>query len=159
MFRVNDTYTAQTGFNVTNPSLAKKMLPLKVSELSIEAAQITKTHPEADKRWLHMDDNNTVLVQYNDEKSVADYYRTRPIPECKARELAAFHSLAVGVHSESFYRQFETLADGIVDFKSEEKAEQIEQYIRVRTCEGKNTTLAGACSKHSTRAKLDSRTE
>jgi hypothetical protein len=109
LLRVSDNYTPQTGFGVVDPSLAKYVQPIKVSELSISAVQMIKSSAEADKRWLHIDDNNTVLVQYNDEKSVIDYYRTRIIPECKARELAAIHTLAVGVHSESFYRQFRTL--------------------------------------------------
>ncbi len=138
MLRVPDNYTAQTGFSVSDPSLAKYVQPLKVSDLSIDSVQVIKAHSEADKRWLHIDDNNTVLVQYNDEKSVIDYYRTRLIPQCKARELAAFHSLAVGVHSESFYRQFELSCDGIIDFKSEQRGDEIGHFARVRLLRGKS---------------------
>ena len=36
-----------------------------------------------------------------------------------------FHSLVAGVYSEAFYRQFEALCDGIIDFKSQEQAGQM----------------------------------
>lgn len=137
LFRVNDSYTAQMGFDVTSSS-TERVQPLKVSELSIEATKIIKHTPEAEKRWLHIDDNDTVLVQYNDEKSVTDYYRTRIIPECKARELAAIHSIAMGVHSESFYKQFELFCDGIIDFRSEQRRGEIEHLVRTRLLRGKS---------------------
>ncbi len=138
--RIPDSYSAQTGLGLADPSLSKnreKPQPLKISDLSIDAVQQIKSHAEADKRWLHIDDNNSVLVQYNEEKAVIDHYRTRLIPLCKARGLAAVHSLAAGIHSSSFYKQFELFCDGIIDFKSEEKGDRIEQFVRVRMMRGR----------------------
>ena len=87
---------------------------------------------------MHLDDNNSVLAQYNEEKAVIEYYRTRVIPYCKAIELAAVHSLVVGIHSDAMYKQLESLCDGIIDFKSQEKCEQIEHLVRVRLVRGRS---------------------
>ena len=43
----------------------------------------------------------------------------------------------MGVHSESFYRQFESICDGIIDFHSLEEKGRIEHYMRVRSLRGR----------------------
>jgi len=130
ILRIGDSYSTQTGLN--SPDADAYSSSVKVADLSIAASQVIKSHEEADKQRLHIDDNNSVLTQYNDEKAVINYYRTRIIPECKTRELIAFHALAVDVHSQSFYKQFELFCDGIVDFRSQIRDDGIEQTIRVR---------------------------
>ena len=142
--RILDSYTAQTGLGV--PEIRKQSGPyaalfrsVKVSDLSLATAQEIKAgFQELDKRRLHLDDNNSVLAQYNEEKAVIEYYRTRVIPYCKAVELAAIHSLAVGVHSDTMYKQLESFCDGIIDFKSQEKGEKIEHLVRVRLMRNMN---------------------
>ena len=55
----------------------------------------------------------------------------------KARELILFHSVVTEIASNAFYKQFESLCDGIVDVKSEERQGEMQHYIRVRTLRGK----------------------
>jgi KaiC/GvpD/RAD55 family RecA-like ATPase len=136
LLRVADSYSSQTGLGIPGASQKWVSGSVKIADLSIMAAQLIKGHNEADKRRLHIDDNNSVLTEYNDEKAVIQFYRNRLIPECKARELAAFHSLAAGVHSDGFYKQFELFCDGIIDFKNQEKEGLIGQYVRVRMMRG-----------------------
>lgn len=135
--RIVDSYSTQTGLNVPQKSHFSDS-SVKIADLSIAATQSIKTHDETDKRRLHIDDNNSILAEYNEEKAVIQYYRTRIIPECKARELAAFHSLAAGVHTDTFYKQFELFCDGIIDFKSQEKDGLIEQLVRIRLMRGRS---------------------
>jgi KaiC/GvpD/RAD55 family RecA-like ATPase len=139
--RIMDSFTAQTGLGVPEQP-AKSQAPwatsLKLSDWSIGAAQTMKdqTVPESHKRRLHIDDNTSILNQYNEEKAFIDYWRTRMIPWARSLELVIINALVVGVYSEAFYRQFELLMDGIIDIRSLEKG-QIEHYMRVRTMRGR----------------------
>ncbi len=91
---------------------------------------------EDEKRWLHLDDNTSVMNHYTEEKLMIDTWRTRIIPYAKIRELAMFHSLMTSIASEGFYKQFESLCDGIIEFRSGDEAGRVEHYARVRTIRG-----------------------
>ena len=137
VLKIVDSYTCQTGLGDPETrvddrhSVASRSL--KLSDWSISTAQEIKAGvPEEDKRWLHIDDNTSVLNRYNGENAIIDYWRTRGIPETRVEEAVVLHSLLVGVASDAFYKQFESLCDGIIDFKSEEKSGQIEHYVRAR---------------------------
>ncbi len=91
---------------------------------------------EDEKHWLHIDDNTSVMCHYTDEKLMVDIWRTRIIPYAKIRELAMFHSVMMGIASESFYKQFESLCDGIIEFRSGDEQGRVEHYTRVRTMRG-----------------------
>ncbi len=75
---------------------------------------------EEEKKWLHLDDNTGILNHYSDEKLMIDMWRTRFLPYARARELAMIHSFVRGIASETFYRNFEALCDGIFDMRSME---------------------------------------
>lgn len=93
---------------------------------------------EKDKRWLHIDDNTGIVLQYNDEKEVIDAWRTGMVPYAmRARESPHFLAFAKGGASDAFYTKYEALCDGIIDMKAEEVGGNIESYIRVRTLRGK----------------------
>jgi len=91
---------------------------------------------EDEKQWLHIDDNTSVMCHYTDEKLMIDIWRTRIIPYAKVRGLAMFHSVMMGIASDSFYRQFESLCDGIIEFRSSDEGGQVEHFARVRTLRG-----------------------
>lgn len=89
-----------------------------------------------EKNWLHIDDNTSTMCHYTDEKAMIDTWRTRIIPYAKVRGLAMFHSVMMGIASDSFYKQFESLCDGIIEFRSSDEGGQVEHFARVRTLRG-----------------------
>lgn len=141
LFRIIDSFTVTTGIG---PSGRKGERFERYQSKSInlsdwaEAAmhEITEGVPEIEHRRLHLDDNLSVLTQYNDEKAVVDYWRTRFVPWSRSLHLSVLHSLTTGVHSTSFYNQFETLCDGILDFQSRDEEGGMGHYFRVRTIRG-----------------------
>jgi KaiC/GvpD/RAD55 family RecA-like ATPase len=133
--RILDSYTSQTGLGSPETPTKSKIpvQPLKLSDSSIDFAQHLKAGiPEADKRMLHIDDNFSVMLQYNDEKTVINFGRTRMIPWARARETTYIIPNLKAIASDVYYKQVESIFDGIIDFKTGEKAEQIEQLVRVR---------------------------
>ncbi len=129
--RFSDTYTRQTGLGSAEASM-------KVSDWSIGWMKAMKAGiPEADKRWLHIDDDTSVVLQYNKEEEAIDFWRTRLIPGFRVYETVVLWGFLTGTASDSFYRKLESLCDGIVYFKSEEKGNQIEQYVRMTAMRSK----------------------
>ena len=142
MLGIIDSYTVQSGFGA--PKIADtgrshyQAQSVKMSDWSIQASVEMKSgSPDEEKRRLHIDDNTSVLLQYNDEKTLIDFWRTRAIPISRTRELAFMHSLVIGIASDSFYKQFEALCDGIIELKTQESAGQIEHLVRVRAMRGR----------------------
>ncbi len=139
VLRIIDSYTIQTGLGeaVEAEELTAKQT-LKLSDWSISTARDLKRGiADEDKRRIHIDDNTGILLQYNDEKPFIDHWRTRMIPYVRARGNILFSSLVAGVASAGFYKQLESLCDGIIDFRSEEKEGKLEQYVRVSAMRGK----------------------
>jgi KaiC/GvpD/RAD55 family RecA-like ATPase len=99
--------------------------------------QMVKGVSETEKRWLHIDDNSSILLQYLDEKTFLDFYRTSLIPWMRAREVLMLTSLVTGVASNALYGKLEALCDGIIDLKSDEEDGRLEHYVRVRIARGK----------------------
>ena len=129
-----DDYTVQTGLADTSRSL-------KIADWSIEIAQKMKSSAaddEVGRNWLHVDDNASILTRYNPENVVVDWFRTRAIPVTKTLQRIAISGLLTGVASDAFYNNVESLYDGIIDFKTEEKDGKIAQFLRVRIMRGKS---------------------
>ena len=143
-FRLLDSYTATTGIGVPGkPKIGRQPYQTQypvLSDWNISAAQDMESPrdvPEPEKRRLHIDDNTSVLLQYNSEKEMADAWRTRFVPLARTREDIMIHSLVAGAYSEGFYKQFESLCDGIIDFKSQEVGGKIEHNVRIRAMRGR----------------------
>jgi KaiC/GvpD/RAD55 family RecA-like ATPase len=140
--RIIDSYSVQTGLggsksDAVQPSPFQSQ-SVKLSDWNIATSQEIKTgSPEAEKRRLHVDDNTSVLAQYNDEKLLIDSWRTRFFPLARSRELIFLHSMVTGIYSEALLKQFELLCDGIVDFKSEESGGRVNHRFRIRALRGK----------------------
>ncbi len=142
ILRIIDSFTITTGIESPERNLKTferyQSKSIHLAEWA-EAAmhEITEGVPENERRRLHLDDNLSVLAQYNEEKAFVDYWRTRFVPWSRSLHLTVVHSLSTGVHSSAFYNQFETLCDGIFDFQSREGKNGIEHYFRVRTVRGR----------------------
>lgn len=140
--RILDSYTIQTG--LTAPEIQQRsQVPrhysqsLKLADWSIADVQRIKAGvPDMDKRRLHIDDNTGILLQYNEEKTFIDNWRTRSRPHTKVQEIVLFNSLPTGASSDAFTKQFETLSDCIIDLETREKGDLIEHYLRVRIVRG-----------------------
>ncbi len=142
LLRITDSYTAQAGlsdvYKAERSGYPYGTQSLRLSDWSIAVAQKIKAGiAEADKRRLHIDDNTLILARYNKESEIIDFWRTRAIPQARAQELAFLHAVVTGVASDAFYRQFESLADGIIDFKSEERENELQHCVRIRSLRGR----------------------
>jgi len=137
VFEIVDSFTIQTGLAVPEKEYAVSR-SLKVSDWGMSVAQVIKSGmPEEDRRWLHIDDDCSVLNKYNSESAIIEFNRTRGIPLSRIEEGVQLNAVLKGFASDSFYKQMESLSGGIVDFKSEESEGKIENYVRVRAMVGK----------------------
>jgi len=140
IFRIMDTYTPTTPLEESREGRAEPLLSGRVPDARRWADAIRQKmksgFEEEEKRWLHVDDNEAVLLQFSDEDYIVNGWRTTFVPMTKARELLTLHALLVGVASDSFYRKREALADAVIDFKAVEEGRKLEHYIRLRTLRG-----------------------
>jgi KaiC/GvpD/RAD55 family RecA-like ATPase len=139
-FRIMDTYTPTTPLKPSSEGKAEPLLSGTTPNLAqwerAIRAKLKQGFEEEEKRWLHIDDNEAILLQFNDEEYITNGWRTTLIPMAKARELLVIHALVAGVASESFYRKREASVDAIVDIKTEEGGKRLETYIRLRALRG-----------------------
>jgi len=141
-FRILDSFAVQTGGLNTIDQEDPIVRSLKVPDLSIAAAQdIRKMReegvPEDDKWWVHVDDNTAIMTRYNSDVSLLDFWRTRHIPSTRLAQNLMVFSILNGTVSENFRIQFETINDGIIDFKREDREGDVAQLVRVRRMRGK----------------------
>ena len=141
-FRILDTYSVTTGLE-TPEKLRSGPQPyqsrtLNVHDMSIDLEhQIKQGVPQEQKRWLHLDDDTSVLCKYNEEKTVLEYKRTRWIPYARARDLTEVAALVTNTASSGFYTEFESFSDGIFDFRSREEGGKMAHYVRLRILRGR----------------------
>ena len=98
---------------------------------------ITRGIPEKKKMTFFTGNNFGTLLRYNDEKTFIDFWLTRVVPYCRAQGGIGLAAFLTDAASDSFYKQIESYADGIIDFSTKEKEMgRIEQYVRVRMAPG-----------------------
>jgi adenylate cyclase len=143
-FRMWDSYTHQTG--MAEPEKVGKVTPRDPKDLHTldlkrwteeDVAEPQRGLHEVDSRRLHVDDDTSILLHFNDEKKFIDHFRMHTLPFARIHQMAAVHSVVKGVFSETFYKQFESFCDGVLDFRAEEKGTSIEHSMRVRLMRGK----------------------
>jgi class 3 adenylate cyclase len=138
MLWIEDSYTVQTGLGTPQDQSDKTKVSVRLSDWSIDLAKGIKGGiPDAWKKRLHIDDNTGILLQYNEEKMFIDFWRTRMMPYVRARECVFIQALLMSVASTSFCKQWESLCDGIIDFKSEERENELQHYVRIRSLRGR----------------------
>ena len=140
LFRVMDSYTPTTPLTGPMEGRTEPLLSGRAPDAGQWASAIqTKMKTgfeEEEKRWLHIDDNETVLLEFSDEESIMNGWRTTFVPMAKARELLILHSLVTGVASDSFYRKTEAMADAVIDISTKEVRGRLENYVRLRVLRG-----------------------
>lgn len=143
LFELIDSYSVQTGLGspekLHSESTEYALIEsLKLPDWSISYSQTVKAGiPEKEKRWLHVDDDLTVLTKYNSENTIVEFCRTRGLPITRSTETVALGALLKGVASDAFYRQMEALNDGIIELKTQEKEGEIVNQLRMRAVRGK----------------------
>lgn len=142
MLSVVDSYTAQIGISAPEgPKDSVIRQSLRIADWSLAVAQDMKGTARMElehEEHLHIDDSFSVLLRYNEEKSIVDWVRTRGLPQNRINKELWFLPLATRIASDSFYRQLELVCDGILDFKSEEEEGQLAHYLRIRGMRGKS---------------------
>lgn len=138
-FRIIDSYTPTTPLSATRER-AELLLSGKTPELEQwnKAIREKLQHgfEEEEKKWLHIDDNETILLQFNEEEYITNGWRTIFLPMAKARQLLTLHALATGIASESFYGKREAIVDAVIEIKSSEEGGKLEHFIRLRALRG-----------------------
>lgn len=139
-FRVMDSYTPTTPLTGPGKGSREPMLSGRTPDVGQWAKVIQDKmkngFEEEEKRWLHIDDNESVLLQFSDEESIVNGWRTTFVPMAKERELLILHSLVTGIASDSFYRKTEAMADAVIDMTTREEGGRLENYVRLRTLRG-----------------------
>ncbi len=145
ILEVWDSYTETTEYEAAEKKRTEFLAgePAREKPLDLKKAvqnwnrRVKQGFSEAEKNWLHLDDNVAIFLQYNDEKTAVDAWRTAVVPMLRARGLATFHAFVRGAGSAEFYTKFEALCDGVIDLKAQEENGKIENYIRIRILRGK----------------------
>lgn len=158
LLRILDTYDVMTGLAAPETPAGMKLKGREPYEThqsfnlrdwsSRVVNLIREGVADDEKRWLHLDDNTSILNHYSEEKTIIDTWRERFVPYVKIRELILVNSIVTGVASDAFYKHFEALCDGIIDLKSREENGRFEHYVRVRTVRG------GSCDSRWRRLRL-----
>jgi len=143
LFELIDSYTVQTGLaeaeRLQNVSTEYALVEsLKLPDWSISYSQAIKVGiPDKKKKWIHIDDDTTVMTKYNSENAIIEFLRTRGLPITRSTETIVLGAYLKGVTSDAFYRQQEALNDGIIELRAQENEGEIEQKLRVRAMQGK----------------------
>lgn len=146
-FRLMDSYTSLTGLPIQpeplssltdRPALSLNDPSYLEKYTANIATRLKEGTPEADKGWLHIDDNTSIYNRYFKERDILNIFQTRIFQLTRILDLSVFHAIVAGVWSASFYRQFEAQCEGVIDFKTEEDEGQLENFVRVRSIRGKS---------------------
>lgn len=137
LFRINDAYTPSTGLDIPEGQRKSHQGNLNIATWSMSEKQLIEKPPETEKRWVHIDDDLSVMLQYNDENEFHKSMRDTNIPWARALDLIVFQPVATGLHQESFYKRMESVCDGIIEFRALEESGKVENYARVRLIHGK----------------------
>ncbi len=142
MLRLIDSYTPTPGEARTGPRGKGGFLSDRAPHVgrwqTAIRKQIADGIKEPNKKWLHIDDNTSLLLQFTDEDSMLNGWRTVFIPWGRAREMVTINGFVKGVASEAFYRKNESLYDGVFDMVTTEKEGRLEHNIRARMIRGES---------------------
>lgn len=138
--RIIDSHSATTGLARPTSKRGVGFLSVTVPTLKEWSRAVRKQTmariPKEDKGWFHIDDNTSLILQYNTEESFFDNWRTAFIPWGRSREMITLNAIVPRIASDAFYRKLESLYDGIIDLTSREGESGLEHYVRIRSLHG-----------------------
>ena len=134
--RIIDSYSVQTGLRPTigQAPYGFTAQSLKMSDWIRASPRVLNEREE--RRLVHIDENDSVLLSHNSEAAVLEFFRTRAYEGARRNEILFIHSFLANQHSRRFYAAIESLADIIVDFEGREEAGRLAQRVRVRQIRG-----------------------
>jgi class 3 adenylate cyclase len=137
--RIIDSYAVQTELNVP-----ARHEPYGFASRSLRMTDWIAASPQVldqagEHRLLHIDENNSVLRNYNTEAEVLNFFRARTYEGARKNESLFIHTFLGDTHSRQFYATFEPLADIVVEFESREEAGSVSQRVRTRRARGRST--------------------
>ena len=104
---------------------------LKVADLSIHFAENLK-NPEPSPDLLQINDDWSFMSRFNDEKDLLHFVLTRGFRTASLTKSTDVDAFMKGVHSDSFYRQLEAAADGVIEFKLDDTCEKPRNLMRIK---------------------------
>jgi class 3 adenylate cyclase len=143
--RIVDSYTQTLEYEENQAEKSYRIVktvdkPLDLVRSADNWAKESKAgYTDEDMWWLHIDDDTGVVLQYNDEKTMIDKWRTGILPySVRNRMTPHFLAFARNAASDRFYSQFEAFCDGIIDLTNREEAGEVKNYLSLRLLRGRN---------------------
>ena len=129
-----DWYTATLGQKskeifVGSSTLKAAEMSIAIAEDELKPAIAGETYPEYLRIW----DNCSVMARFNNDKAWVEFVVTRVFPSAFHSKSTLIIGLTRGIHPDWVYRQLEDVADGVIDFKIDEVAEETRDVCRIRS--------------------------
>jgi len=129
-----DWYTATLGQKskeklVGSNTLKAADMSIAIAEQELKPAIAGETYPEYLRIW----DNCSVMARFNADKAWVEFVVTRVFPSAFHSKSTMIIGLTRGIHPDWVYRQLEDVADGVIDFKLDEVAEETRDVCRIRS--------------------------
>ena len=137
IFRINDAYTPSAGIEIPEGSRKSHHGSVNIATWDRTQKGHIERPPDEEKGWVHIDDDLSAMLQYNDENEFHKTMRDTNIPWARSLGLIIFQPVAIGLHPDSFYRRMESVCDGIMEFRALDEGGRVENYARVRMIRGK----------------------
>ncbi len=104
---------------------------LKVADLSIFVSkELMGKGPTPN--LLRLIENASALARFNEEKSWTEWMLTRAFPVIAQENSIGIRGIIKGIHSDWVYRQLEGAANGIIEVKVDEAAEEPLSLMRIK---------------------------
>ncbi len=126
---INDWYTGTLGRKSKEKYAWDS---LKVADINIEIAKMRMGGPPLPD-YLRVVDNYSTLARFNEEKAWVEHALTRSFPSATIIQSTEILGIIKGLHGDWAYKNLEAAADGIVDFKLEERSDETQNHIRIRS--------------------------
>lgn len=144
LLRITDLYTNTT---ILTPE-KQRFFPTSFPQIGVDAKQwmlkvqaeyaerIRNGIPEAEKRWLLINEDSYATRRYLSDDFLEDFAMTAYRPWFSAREMLVINSGPRGIMTESQLRRWESRNDGVIDFGVREVNGKLVQSVRVRKMKG-----------------------